>query len=198
MMFRILGLIAFLAMLVNPMSAQTSFCAFKVQVTTPSGAPVSKIPVLLIVKPTTVFAQGVTDAAGVIELCDAPIGALDIVVGRDVCGAVRVGNLHIAWPGQQVVHVAYADHPCDHFSVSPECLVLLRIRADDGAPIAGASLDQGPGVAPGSSDTYGRIFRLLSKGDRLEGSIVKSGYVSAQFSEVCTDNMERPILLRKR
>jgi hypothetical protein len=117
-MTRVAVVIGFLAVCAPPAAAQSTYCAFEVKVSTPSGAPRSKVPVLLIREHKTTFSETNTDASGLARLCDAPLEAVDIVVGFDVCGLVSVRNLHSMWPETKRIFVTFEENPCDHFNLA--------------------------------------------------------------------------------
>src|ERR1035441_6701021 len=79
-------------------AAESSYCAFEVKVTTKSGAPRPKIPVILISGHKYTLVETQTDENGMARICDSPLEAVDIAVGFDVCGLVTVRNLHPLWP----------------------------------------------------------------------------------------------------
>jgi hypothetical protein len=197
---RFLALCAFHALTIALASAQATYCAFEVKVSAPSGSPVSKVPVVLVVKHTTSFAETTTDENGVARLCDAPLEPVDIAVGSDICGLVLVRNMHDTWPESRKVYVTYVDAPCDHFGVAPNCLILLRIQDDDGRRISGARFEPKSQIGSGSnvSDSFGRIFQFFKKRERLEGIVIKSGYSPVPISELCLDNQEVKVVLRKQ
>jgi hypothetical protein len=125
MLARVLLLTALSALFSFVAVARDSYCAFEVTVRTPSGDPISKIPVALIQARATTFSETATDASGIARLCDAPLEYMDIIVGRDICGSVMVRHLAPTWPDMRPVYVTYVDAPCDHFGVAP-CAFRMR------------------------------------------------------------------------
>ena len=186
---------------VTPASGQEAYCAFEVKVTDPSGAAVAQVPVALHRQRGVVLAETTTDANGVARLCDAPLGAVEIVVGFDICGLVLVRDVKAEWPATRRVYVTYEKVPCPHFVYADTCLVLIRVRDERGEPLAAARIDRRaptPGVGSGLSDAFGRLFLSVKRGEKVEGVITKEGYESGRFSEVCTDDIESKVALRKK
>lgn len=188
-------------------TAQTSgagpeavFCAFEVKVTTPLGVPVGNLPVVLVAGRKEVVAETVTDGKGMARICDAPLAFVDVIVGRDVCGAVRVDRLKFEWPETQRVFVTFVGRPCDHFGVSPERHVLLRVQDEQGRPVAGAQLELKRQTGRGSvtSDAFGRIFRVHRTGESIVGVVSKDKIYSGEVSVTTGDDVERTVVLKKR
>lgn len=197
---RVLVVIGFLAVCVPTVVGESVYCAFEVKVTTPSGTPRPKVPVLLIRQNTT-FSETATDANGLARLCDAPLQAVDIAVGVDVCGLVMVRNLHSMWPETKRVFVTFAENPCDHFTVPEYCQVLLRIQDEEGRPVVGARLDEKPlsrNSGSNSSDDLGRLFRLVKRYDKLEGIVRGGRGQQARVSVLCKDDVELKVILHER
>jgi hypothetical protein len=179
---------------------EPTYCAFEVRVSKPSGAPFAKVPVGL-VQSGTQFATVFTDAKGLARICDAPLHAVDIVVGGDVCGLVLVKNVRPTWFTTRQVFVTYAEEECSHFWFPDHCRALLRIEDERGQPLSGARFDGRPS-GPGVSDVFGRLFRSLKRGEKLEGTVTKNGYEQAHVSEECLpegeDTVETRVVLPKR
>ena len=165
-----------------------SFCAFRVEVKTPAGAPLEK----------QVYAQAVTGKEGSAKLCDAPFEPVDVLVGFDICGSVLVRNLSPTWPETRNVSVTYADAPCDHFGVSQTCRMLIRILDEAGKPVEGALFSGTPYGSEGqsTSDRYGRIFRTMLRQQKIEGFVAKEGRQPARVSSICASDAELKVSLR--
>jgi hypothetical protein len=201
---RLFTIAGFLALLIIPAAGQTSYCAFEVRVTGPAGAPVANVPVYLIRNQRTTLSDTITNAKGVARICDSPLGAVDIAVGFDVCGSVLVKDIKATWPTTRPVLVTYVETSCDHFVFGDYCQILLRIHDEDGQPVAAARFQGRSSSVSGSdvSDNFGRIFRSIKTGEKLEGVITKDGRDPARISEQCLPHgerdMELKIMLRKR
>jgi hypothetical protein len=188
-----------LPLLATSAGAQSMYCALNVIVRSPSGSPVPNLPVVLVRKDGSPFLETTTAGNGVARLCDAPFESIDIFVGRDVCGAVRVQNLRPKWPVTQRVAITYQSVACDHFNVDPECQVLLRVRDETGKPISGARLEgMRSGSGSGLSDTLGRIFWSIKRWGHLEGVVAHEGLKSAGISTQCVDDTELTVVLSMR
>jgi hypothetical protein len=198
MNIRLFVAIGLLAPCATAVGEDSPYCAFEVKVSTPSGTPRSKVPVLLIQNHQKTFYETVTNANGLARLCVAPLEAVDIVVGFDVCGLVSVRNLHPKWPETKLVFVTFEENPCDHFSVSQSCQVLLHIQDDHGRPMAGARFKPDPmSTDSGSevSDSLGRLFRLVKRRNKVEGFIRGARGEQARISLICLDDVEIKVLL---
>jgi hypothetical protein len=192
----LIGLLLFYC--INAIGAP-SYCAFEVKVRKPSGVPFANVPVGIVEKGTQV-ATVVTDARGSAKFCDAPLQAVDIVVGT-YCGGVLVKNVRPKWPTTRDIFVTYDGPYCAEVVFPDHCQVLLRVHDEEGRPVAGAHFDSVPSERE-ASDAFGRIFRLLKSGEKLEGILTKEGCVPARVSERCVrDNehdVELNVVLRKR
>src|SRR5438270_1023772 len=171
---------------------ETTYCAFEVRVTTPSGTPFARVPVYLIrAQRTTLFSTS-TDEAGIAKLCDAPVGAVDIGVGFDVCGSVLLRAIRATWPDTKTVFVTYSNDPCRHFTFESRCLTVLRIQSEAGRPIAGAHFrTEGGDSGLRASDMFGRIFYKTNSGGRVAGLVIKKGYRAARVSKTCIDDNDK-------
>jgi hypothetical protein len=178
--------------------AESTYCAFEVKVTTKSGAPRSQVPVLLVRGRNGTFLETRSDANGVARLCDAPLEAVDIAVGFDVCGLVVVRNLHSLWPKTKRLFVTFEENPCNHFVLAEYCQVLLRVQDQEGRPVAGVRFNGSlPQESSGSdtSDELGRIFRLVKREARLEGAVRGNRERQASVSALVTDDVEIKVIL---
>jgi hypothetical protein len=179
---------------------ESTYCSFEVRVSRPSGVPFAKVPVALVERGTQ-FATVFTDAKGLARICDAPLHRVDIVVGGDLCGMVLVKNIRPTWPTTRQVFVTYVEEGCSHFTFPDHCQALLHTEDERGQPLAGARFDGRPS-GPAVSDVFGRFFRTLKRGEKLEGTVTKEGYQPARVSEQCLpdgqDTVETKAVLRKR
>jgi hypothetical protein len=197
----VMRLIGFLLVYLSVgVAAESTYCAFEVRVSKPSGVPFAKVPVGLVQRGTQ-FATVFTDAKGLARICDAPLHAIDIVVGGDLCGLVLVKNVKPTWPTTRQVFVTYVEEGCPHFTFPDHCQALLQIEDEKGKSLAGARFEGRPAV-PGVSDVFGRFFRTLKRGEKLEGTVTKEGYEPARVSEQCLpegeDTVEAKVVLHKR
>lgn len=180
--------------------AQEPYCAFEVHVATPAGKPVPGVPVAMLRADKTTYSNTASGLDGVARICDAPLQTVNFVVGFDICGSVMVRNLRPAWPETQQVIVTYASAPCPHMTFCNECQVLLRIRDENGNPVAGARFQGTPSGLRGSavSDEFGRLFRVVRRGETLKGIVAKQGKASAQVSVLVDDDVEFKVVLPTR
>ena len=120
-------------------------------------------------------------------------------MGVDMCGSVLVRQIKADWPSTRKVFVTYTKTFCDHLGVVGDCRVLMRIQDEAGRPVVGARFDTVVSLGSGSqvSDTLGRLFWSIKRSEKLEGLIVAEVYRPARFSEVCFDDLEPKIILRK-
>lgn len=179
---------------------EPAYCAFEVKVSAPSGRPMRNVPVVLLRVQKDVVFETVTDGNGIAKICDVPLAFLDVVVGRDVCGAVHIRRLKFEWPVTKKVFVTFADSPCDHLGAYPERQVLLRVLDEQGHPVVGARLDltniRGRGTV--RSDAFGRIFRIHKVGESIEGVIVKDKMEPEKVSVEAVDDVDLLIVLRRK
>lgn len=176
---------------------ESTYCAFEIRVTDPSGTALDKVPVYLVKNRDTTLASTTTDQRGVATFCDAPLGLLDIGVGFDSCGSAWVREVQAAWPETRSVFFTYTKTYCDHFAFGNHCLAVFRIRDETGHPVAGAQF-KGGGTGTVISDAFGRTFRSTQRRGKLAGTITKPGYGPASVSETCVDDAEVPVVLHKQ
>jgi hypothetical protein len=195
-------LLAISAIFMPLAAAEPTYCAFEVKVSGPSGTPLAKVPVLMLRRDTTVFAETTTTKDGTARLCDAPLDPVDIVVGFDMCGSVVVRVLKPTWPKIRRVFVTYLQTFCDHLPSDNYCQVLLRVHDEKGRPVAGARFEGSPSDVSDVSDIFGRLFRLVRPGEKLEGVVTKDGRQSDRVSEQCIaydeHDAELKVVLRNR
>jgi len=183
-------------------AAEPTYCAYEVKVSGASGAPLAKIPVGMVQRESQI-ASAWTDTQGMARLCDAPLHPVDIVIGMSRCGLVVVRNVKPAWPKTRQVFAIYVETPCNEFVFADHCQILLRVQDEDGQPVAGARFDGIPADKPNShvSDTFGRIFRTVKRGERLNGQIIRDGWEPTLVSEACLplgdQDLERKVIMRK-
>lgn len=181
-------------------AAEPTYCAFEVKVTTKSGVPRSDVPVILVRGHTSTVLETHTDMNGLARLCDAPLEALDIAVGSDVCGLVTVRNLHSLWPDTKRIFVTFDEHPCNHFVPAEYCQVLLRVQDDEGPPLAGVRFNASPSERSSGSDVsdeLGRIFRLVKRDETLKGVITGQRGSQARISTLVTDDVEIKVVFHE-
>jgi hypothetical protein len=173
-----------------------SYCAYAVNVRTPSGTTLPNVPVGMIERGTQIHTE-ITDASGSARFCDAPLHPVDLVVGTLDCAVVLVKGVKPTWPETREIDVIYDTGHCGELSFPTSCLVLLRVHNEQGVPVAGAELGSGE-----VSDASGRIFRLIKQGESLTGTLTKEGYEKAHISAPCIRgderNVEKKIVLLKR
>ena len=196
--------IAFLLVCAPIATAGTNYCAFEIKVTEPSGTPAAKVPVAIIYKDTQI-AEARTDESGTAWLCDAPLDAVNIAVGFDICGSVLLKKIRPLWLRTRQVSITYARSSCEEFIFAKSCHLLLRAEDDRGRPVAGARFEAaGSWTASelGLSDSFGRFFLSLKGAEEVRGLVTKRDYEPASVSQTCDPRddpeMEVRIVLRKR
>ena len=196
------AVLIFVAMLAaggTTQAAEAPYCAFEIAVKSPNGTPLARVPVIMITDHRETFSEEPTDARGVARLCDSPITPIDIVVGFDICGSVTIRNVQATWPTTVRLSVIYAEMRCDHFALSPQCRVLIRLSDEDGRPLAGAHFDGHVDGHPlSASDALGRIFGSVRRRTKIQGTLRMDAHQPASVSEICTDDIELKIRLRRR
>lgn len=190
----VMRLIALLPFCVSLVTGASLYCAYEVKVSRPLGDPFSNVPVGLVEKGTQV-ATVVSDAHGTARFCDAPLHAVDIVVGTQGCGVVVVKGIKPTWPATRDVFVTYDETHCRELVPADQCLVLLRVRNEDGHPLAGALLKSGQ-AEQDMSDIFGRIFSSIRSGEKLQGTLTHKGLEPAHISEQCISGDERDLELK--
>lgn len=190
-LFLMAGLLISLA---NSAKGASDYCAFEVKVTDPSGAPLAGIPVAMIQQDDKEFGREVrTDHDGRARLCDAPMQQVSIIVGLDICGAVAVKAVRASWPATERLFITYEPKGCDHFGASASCTILLRLLDEYDHPVPGAAWLAEQGQSGPASDEYGRIFKSVRDGSKLEGAVSKNGYAPVRISVPCTHEGDRAI-----
>ena len=137
-----------------------------------------------------------TDPKGLARFCDAPLHAVDIVVGYDVCGSVWVRDVAPVWPSVRRVVVTYVEEWCDHFSFKNRCQFLLRVRDEMGVAITSALFNGNLPMSGGEvTDVFGRVFGIVKIGETLEGAVSKEGYRPVRVSKQCTASGDEEVLV---
>ena len=180
-----------------------TYCAYEVRVNEPSGKPFAGVPILLVHNGAQI-AETRTDATGKARICDAPLDAVSIAVGFDICGSVVVRDLVPLWLRTRQVFVTYVRSTCGEFVSFPaDCHLLVRVVDDKGRFLPGARL--GPktleiGSGADVSDEFGRMFRYLKEHEKLDGVVTKEGYGSSPLSTKCSigADTEMKVILRKQ
>jgi hypothetical protein len=199
MMARFVLILGFLGLSLPLAGQGAAYCAFEVRVRTPAGSPVANLPVALIRSEQTTLSETRTNGDGLARICDAPLEYLGIAVGSDICGSVLVRHLAPSWPEPRRVFVTYVDAPCNHFTVSPSCRILLRVHDEGGKPVVGARFEGRSTTARTDvTDVFGRLFYSLKRGEALDGTVTKRELRSPPIAQTCEDmeNVELKIVLR--
>ncbi|QOY90023.1 hypothetical protein [Paludibaculum fermentans] len=174
-----------------------SFCAFEVTVRSSLHRPMAGVGVGFIGEHRTTLYESISDKYGVVRFCDGPLMPIDIVVGNDICGSVLLRNIKARWPNSARMSVVYDDRACDHLALSADIVALLRVQDEEGRPISGAQFaDAAKRPGTSVSDEYGRVFRVCRRGELLQGTIQKRGWLAAKISHVCGDDVEIRTVLR--
>jgi hypothetical protein len=153
--------------------------------------------------------ETVTDRHGVAKLCDAPMEPVDFFVGT-MCGQVVIKAVTPLWMKTKRISFTYDPHledSCDTFIIPTRtaCHMLLRIRDISGKAVEGAHVglttrQNAPDFRV--SDSYGRVFYVVSRGEKLQGTVTRTGYLPANVSEDCSQDKvldrETVIVLRTR
>jgi len=200
---RLLGVVSFIASCNSVVCRADTYCAYEVTVIQPTRQPSPGVPVAILDQGKQ-SAEYRTDASGRARLCDAPLSAIDIAVGYDLCGSVVIRRLRPTWPTTRHITVTYTESWCDHFRPPDRCQILLRIQGRDGRPIENARFrPQSSSVSRAvSSDRFGRLFFMISTGETVTGDIIVEGWQSRAIAEGCTasgeTDIERVIVLTKQ
>src|SRR5580658_7426226 len=80
----------------NILAAEPSYCAYRVKVSDPQGAPVARVATVVIASGSPI-AEKLTDKDGTAEFCDAPLRPVDISVGFAGCGLVINKGVKPRW-----------------------------------------------------------------------------------------------------
>lgn len=172
----------------------SDYCAFEVAVHSPDGRPVVGTEAVERSSNGAVIESALTDRQGVARLCDAPIGLVDIEVGGRRCGAVSVRYLRSWWLKPRRVSVTYQSCAGEEWAVAGGCLLIIRVRDEQNAPIAGV-LFESPNDQPRPqtriSDKLGRIFRFIDYGGTTTGRLSKEGYSSQIINQSCRSKEDR-------
>ena len=134
--------------------------------------------------------------AGVAEFCDVGLGLLDVTVGLEMCGQVKVRMLEIVWGKTLTIPVYHRN--CHSHTLFQGCTVLLRVLDQAGLQVSGASVTPYNGT-PQTSDEYGRIqFGVLEESYRA--FVRAPGFRDEAFDIACGPNrssVEKTLVLRK-
>jgi hypothetical protein len=185
--------------------AQDTYCAFEVTVSSRSALPLRDVPVGLLDHGNQTVTSW-TNAQGIAKLCDAPLHAVDIVIGANPCasGVVLVKNIRATWPTTRKVFAIYETNPCSLFVFPDQCQLLTHVQDQEGQPVAAAQFEGKPSLLPAdsSSDAFGRLFGSIKRGEKVEGLITRSGYEVARVSAECVafgdSGLEQKVVLRKK
>ncbi len=169
---------------------QQEYCAFEVIVKSPRNEPVSGVAVDMIDEDGKEFDSVITDKNGIARLCDAPPGFVRLAVGGNRCGATTVSYLIRYWMETRRVTITYENCSRDEWVLPSGCKLTIRVRAEDGTPLAGVRLRESkerPQSWPQTSisDRWGRIFRFLKYGDHVTATFEKEGYLTQTVSAEC-------------
>jgi len=181
--------------LVTAASGADQYCAFSIKVSSPSGRPLSGIPVAMIQGESKEFGPEVrTDGSGRAKLCDAPLEPVTIIVGLDMCGAVAIKRVTPSWPVTKQLHYTYVPEGCNHFGAVSSCTILIRVRNEEARPILGAAWTaEGISGRSTSSDEFGRILQSVEVGRDLRGVLTERGFAPERVSVPCEPGGERLI-----
>lgn len=180
--------------------ASSSYCAFVVRVSKPTGLPNANVPVG-VVQDDTQIATIWTDASGTAKLCDVSVRPVDIVIGTQDCGLVVIKGVRLAWPETRNLFAVYDQKYCNELTLADHCLLLLRVQDKEGNLLPGALFSSGL-RRPEFSDRFGRIFASIRSGQILEGTITKEGLDPIHISEQCPkgeeNDAERKVVMQRR
>ena len=166
------------------------YCAFEVEVMSPTGLPAPGVVVIGDDAAGFQFGGATTNEQGVARLCDSPRGLAEITVGGRMCGAVTVKYLNSIWPRTRHVVVTYQRCQGDDYYLPGACELTLRLVDQGRSAVSGATLRiDSVGAQTGESmlvsDQYGRIFARMKRGERLCGVLSKAGFAPQHFSQDC-------------
>jgi hypothetical protein len=173
------------------LAAEPSYCAYRVKVSDPQGAPVARVATVMVGVGGSV-AEKLTDKNGAAEFCDAPLRPVDISVGFAGCGLVINKEVKPLWLRTRELFVTYDQRYCEEFGPFPgDCHIVFRVQDGMGRPVAGAIFEDrtptdGKKGAVSSSDSFGRLFAAPKDGGGVAGMIVKDGYAAAAVSQSCS------------
>jgi hypothetical protein len=165
----------------------SEYCAVEVHVRNSSGAPVDT-PLMI---DSEAFERQVAKSVnGKARFCDVGLEKFSIVVGAP-CGRVTVSGLSASPPSTRVINVIYdqcwSDEPPPGGS---GCMVLLRVKTEQGSALSGASLWVNKKRYP-ESDRYGRMFLRIRYGESLEGAVKHDGYGDQNINIGCSTDEVR-------
>jgi hypothetical protein len=166
------------------------YCAFEVTVRSSRNQPVPDAIVVMFDEDGKEFASAVVNEKGIARLCDAPPGLIRLAVGGNRCGATSVSYLQRYWMQTRRVTITYDNCSGEEWTFLGGCDLMLRVRARDGTPLAGATLRDPAGRLKtrehtSVSDRWGRIFLFLHYGDHFSVTLDKHGYSPQVVSAEC-------------
>lgn len=143
--------------------AAQEFCAVRVVVTSPKGAPLW-VPVKLYDPAGKLVKSLFTDSAsGVAELCDFGFGEHSIRVGQGGCSEMVIPSVVLCYGATATYRVILNGCPCAGFTASG-CQPYLRIASDDGVPLKGATVNWSESGRAWKTDVYGRVKPIIPIG----------------------------------
>jgi hypothetical protein len=181
----------------------TSYCTFEVKVKSPTGLPIAGIAVEGTNPAFGFSTKAVTDRAGAVRFCDAPLEAsIDFKVGEGQC-SVTVHDIGPLWAETRELSVTYQE--CKQKEMIGFCHIVLRVRDGEGHPVLGVKLSlptvHGAGQGTTITDEFGRILRTMSWRAVADGTLIKAGYQEEAVTLQCDPNKatsERIVTVRSR
>lgn len=172
-------------------SAHRPWCAFEVLVNSPTGDPLSGIPVSASLNDGgRLLARAKSDKQGLARICDAsPNSYVNIHVGEYSC-AITVSEIYPLWLRTRRIVVVYQSCPAEEEGFSPYCHIVARVRDEHNGALSDVRL-----VVSGVSeevartlitDQFGRILHSIKWRESISGTLEKAGFVPERITLKCS------------
>ena len=189
----------FAAFLAWSTHAAEYYCAFHVIVEDTEGRS-SGVSVPVVVRDATGSVVASTKTRdGEADICDLGFGRFDIEIGSDKsCGQTVIRNVPTR-VGKDVTLRAVWNDCLDPSWLASGCMVLLRARDAEGAPLVGARIETERGVTKLKTGPFGRVLFAMDYGETSTYTLVSDTGRSASATLSCTKKnpkIERTLVLR--
>jgi hypothetical protein len=136
------------------------------------------------------------------RFCDLGIMPVLVIVGDASCNEVTVRNVPVDLTSEARLHVTYDIDAClaDPPPI-PVCRLLVRVFAEHGSALAGATVKLlSPVERRLTADAYGRTLLSADFGSRIRAVVSAEGYKETNVEFQCTQNtrlQEKLVILRQ-
>jgi hypothetical protein len=196
-------LIACVCMAVGVAGAEAQdFCSLIVQVVSPEGTPVDRIPVT--VEEKDGHTESGSTEKGEMRFCGLGVSPVTVTAGASHhCNYTIVRNVPLAWMVTRKLKIVFDEAVC-HVDEPPPillCAVLFRFVDQEGNRMAGVTFNPPPSRSPGlKSDAFGRAMVRLANREEFHSTAARPGLRPEAIDVECSSNLterERTVVLRR-